>query len=85
MRAIPFGIAIGVVSGLGVLVATVRAVQIHGGNTLILLRKFFPGYTISPAGCAIGMVWGFVYGFLAGAAVAVLYNYFVRALEPRDR
>ena len=82
LRPLPLGMAVGIVSGLGVLLMTARAVQVKGGNTLILLRKFFPGYSISPTGCVIGMIWAFVEGFLVAATVAVLYNLFRRALEP---
>ena len=83
LRPLSLGIAVGIVWGLGVLLATIRAVQIHGGATLILLRKFFPGYTVSPGGCVLGMIWGFVYGFLVAVAIAGLYNYFVDTIEPK--
>ena len=84
-RPLALGMAAGVVSSASVLLATVRAAQVDGGQTLLLLRKFFPGYSISPSGCGLGMVWGFVYAFVAAGSFALLYNLFCRMLEPRPK
>ena len=83
LRPLPLGIACGLVAGIGILFMTVRAAQVEGGNTLLLLRKFLPGYTMTPTGCVVGMIWAFVETFLLAALVANLYNLFVRLLEPR--
>lgn len=83
LRPIPLGMACGVVAALAILFMTVRTTQVEGGNTLVLLRKFLPGYTLSVTGCVIGMIWAFVEVFLLGALVGLLYNAFVRAFDPR--
>jgi hypothetical protein len=83
LQPIPLGIACGVVAAAGIVFMTVRAAQVQGGNTLLLLRKFLPGYSISVAGCVAGMIWAFVEAFLVAVLVAALYNALVRLLEPR--
>ncbi len=83
LRPLPLGMACGIVAAACIAFMTMRASQVEGGNTLVLLRKFLPGYTLSVTGCIIGMVWAFVEAFLLGALVAWLYNVFVRAFEPR--
>lgn len=39
-----------------------------------LLVGVYPYYTISLQGAFLGLLWGFVDGFLGGAALAWLYN-----------
>jgi hypothetical protein len=43
-------------------------------NTLWILHKVFPGYSPSWIGVLLGLLWGFVYGCIAGAFFAWLYN-----------
>jgi len=38
------------------------------------IAKLYRGYTISPAGSLIGLVWAFVDGAIGGAIFAWLYN-----------
>lgn len=85
LRPLALGLAAGMVTSAGVLLATVRAAQVDGGQTLLLLRKFFPGYSLTPGGCVMGMVWGFVYAFVAAGGFALLYNMLCRILEPRQK
>ena len=46
-----------------------------GDKTVIGL--VYLGYTVSPLGSLIGLVWAFVEGLIAGAIFAWLYNRFV--------
>ena len=85
LRPLALGMSAGVVTSAGVLLATMRASQVEGGQTLLLLRKFFPGYSLNASGCAVGMVWGFVYAFMVAGLFALLYNAFCRLLEPRAK
>ena len=68
------GLAMGILWGLAVLVMTVWAMVVGGGEHLILLGKFYMGYGISPAGAFIGLIWGFIDGFIGGWVLAWLYN-----------
>ncbi|MDX1389249.1 MAG: bacteriophage holin [Acidobacteriota bacterium] len=72
------GLATGIVWGLGVFVATVWVATAGGGETMALLRRFYLWYTPSYPGALIGLVWGFIDGFIGGWLVALLYNTFAR-------
>ncbi len=43
-----------------------------GGITLI--HRVYLGYTVSPGGSVIGLLWGFADGLIAGSIFAWLYN-----------
>ena len=73
------GLAVGTLSGLGVFIATV-VLLIKGGEVvgprLALLGQFFIGYTVTPGGAFIGLV----YGFLAGCILGWLIGFFRNSL-----
>ncbi|MGE3957941.1 MAG: hypothetical protein AB7H96_14575 [Vicinamibacterales bacterium] len=84
--------ALGVAAGLtfGTLVAFVTMLQVllqpEPAPRLDLLANYFYGYTVSPAGAAIGFAWAFLVGFVAGWFLAFVRNlatalwiFFVRA------
>jgi hypothetical protein len=39
-----------------------------------LIGRVYRGYTISPTGSFIGLIWAFVDGLIAGAIFALFYN-----------
>lgn len=71
-----FGVAVGVVCGLGLLLLTAaELLRPPGpGPNLALLGHFFPGYSVSPSGALVGLAWGFAGGFCAGWFVALIRN-----------
>jgi len=71
-----FGLALGILWGVIVFLATIFVLIKGGGNTLVLLQQFYPGYDISFVGGIIGLVYGFVNGFIYGWVLAWLYNAF---------
>jgi hypothetical protein len=78
-----WGIAIGLLFGLGLLLATVVLVAKGGpdpGPHLKLLRIYFPGYRVTWVGAWIGFVYGFVFGYAIGRMIATIYN---RLLPPK--
>ena len=69
-----WGIAIGLLFGLGLLLATVVLVLKGGPNPgphLSLLRIYFPGYSVTWLGAGIGFVYAFVLGYAVVAGVQV--------------
>jgi len=74
IRVRAFGLAVGIVCGLGIFVATICDVARGKGETLGSLDSFFLGYSISVSGAIVGLIWGFVDGFICGALIAWLYN-----------
>ena len=71
------GLVLGVMTGAGLMVATLVLV-VRGGSVvgphLALLAQFLPGYQVSVVGSFIGFAWGALYGFVVGYLVSTLYN-----------
>jgi hypothetical protein len=77
-----WGIAMGLLLGLGLLLATTVLVAKGGpqlGSHLQLLSNYFPGYQVTWVGAWIGFVYGFVAGYGMGRTIATIYN---RLLPP---
>jgi len=72
-----WGVAFGLLLGLGLFVAT-NVLVIKGGpdvgQHLILLRQYFPGYRVTFLGSLIGFVYAFVLGYAFGRLVGTVYN-----------
>ena len=72
-----WGIAIGMVLGLGLFIAT-NLLIIRGGDNvgqhLSLLGVYFPGYSVTFLGSLIGFVYAFVLGYGIGRTIGVVYN-----------
>ena len=68
------GLASGIFWGATVLLMTLGVMVLGGGNHLILLSKFYWGYSISPLGLVVGFIYGFVDGFIGGWIFGWLYN-----------
>ncbi len=70
-----FGLSCGIVWGLVILLAT-WWLLFYGtpGELISKLESIYIGYTFTWFGGVIGMVWGFVSGFILGAVFAWLYN-----------
>lgn len=76
-----WGIAIGLLLGLGLFLATIVLVLKGGPNPgphLSLLRIYFPGYSVSWIGSGIGFVYAFVVGYAVGRTIATIYNRFLK-------
>lgn len=72
-----WGIAIGMVLGLGLFVAT-NFLIIRGGEDvgkhLGLLGVYFPGYRVTFVGSLVGFVYAFVLGYGIGRTIGAVYN-----------
>jgi len=72
-----WGIAIGLLCGVGLTLATVFLVVKGGPNPgphLGLLGIYFPGYSVTWLGSVIGFVYAFVLGYAVGRTIAAIYN-----------
>ena len=71
------GLALGVIFGLGIFVAT-NWLVIKGGSRvgphLILLSQYFIGYKVTFLGSLIGAAYGFTLGTICGALMGWIYN-----------
>src|SRR5262245_13026585 len=71
------GIAVGLVSGLGVFSVTAFHLLFRPANALDigLLAQYFYGYSVTWRGAGVGFLWGFVTGFVSGWFVAFCRNF----------
>lgn len=72
-----WGIAIGLIFGGGLFIATITLVLRGGdpvGPHLELLSLYFPGYSVTYLGAAVGFVYAFVLGYGVGRVIATVYN-----------
>lgn len=77
LNARAWGIALALVCGFGLLIATWVLVLEGGpvvGPHLALLGRFFPGYRVTFAGGLIGFVYAFVVGYAIGRTIGAVYN-----------
>ncbi len=82
LNARAWGIAVGLLLGLGLLIATLVLVLRGGpdvGQHLSLLGVFLPGYRVSVAGAFIGFAYAFVIGYALGRLIGLVYNAMARS------
>ena len=79
-----WGLAFGLVLGVGLFVAT-NVLVIRGGpfvgQHLSLLNVYFPGYSVTVLGSVIGFVYAFVVGYGIGRIIATAYNRMTSSLR----
>lgn len=70
-----FALTGGLVWGIGLFFLTWWIIAFDGATgEPTLIGRLYRGYSISPAGSFIGLVWAFVDGLIIGAIFAWLYN-----------
>lgn len=82
LNARAWGIAIGLLLGFGLFLATIFLVVKGGHNVgahLGLLGMLLPGYRVSVGGAFIGFAYLFVIGYAIGRIIGSLYNALARA------
>ena len=71
-----FGTSLGFVYGLSLFILAVFSMSSGLGMPILkMLGSLYAGYHATLTGCFIGFAWGFIHGFVAGAILAVAYNY----------
>lgn len=81
LNARAWGIAVGLLFGLGLFVATTILVVKGGpdvGSHLSLIGQFLPGYRVSIPGAFIGFGYLFVIGYAIGRTIGAVYNALAR-------
>lgn len=72
-----WGVAMGLLLGIGLLTATLILVLKGGPNVgahLGVLGIFLPGYRVSVVGAFIGFIYAFVIGYAFGRVIGAIYN-----------
>jgi hypothetical protein len=82
LNARAWGIAIGLLMGLGLFTATALLI-VKGGRTvgphLSLIGSYLPGYQVTWGGAFIGFVYLFVIGYAIGRVIGGVYNAMARS------
>ena len=74
-----FGLASGILWGLGMFVMTIlAAINGYASDFLIVMSGIYPGFSLTYLGAFVGAIYGFVHGFVGGWAFAWLYNKFLK-------
>lgn len=83
LNARAWGIGMGLLLGIGLLLAT-NILVVRGGEDvgqhLELLGIYLPGYRVSFLGSLLGFVYAFVGGYGLGRVIGAVYN---RLVDPR--
>ena len=80
-----FALTCGSIWGLAIFMLTWWIIAFEGSTgDITLIGRIYRGYSISPAGSLIGLVWAFVDGLLFGAIFASLYNFAVGRATVRE-
>ncbi len=82
LNARAWGIAMGLLLGLGLFFATVLLVLKGGPNVgphLSLIGQYLPGYRVTWGGAFIGFVYLFVIGYAIGRLIGGVYNALARS------
>ena len=72
-----FAITCALIWGLGLFALTWWIIAFDGATgEVTLIGRLYRGYSISPAGSLIGLVWALLDGLVGGAIFAWVYNRF---------
>lgn len=77
LRTGVMAVVFGLVGGMGLFIATAWLLLRGGrnvGQTLGLLRHYFPGYSVTWPGSLVGFAYGALVGAIAGGLIAWIYN-----------
>ncbi|MBN1381017.1 MAG: bacteriophage holin [Deltaproteobacteria bacterium] len=70
-----FAVTCGILWGFGLFVLTWWIIAFDGATgDPTFIGRIYRGFTISPTGSFIGLLWAFVDGLIGGAIFAWLYN-----------
>lgn len=79
-----FGLTCGTLWGLGLFSLTWWRIAWDGSSDEPTpIGKLYRGYTVSPRGSVVGLVWAFFDALIGGVCFAWLYNWFTANRESR--
>ncbi|HHN65843.1 MAG TPA: hypothetical protein ENK09_10830 [Nitrospirae bacterium] len=76
LRPLYLGASIGIVWGGSLFITTWLSYFTGYGELFLktMAQSIYPGYSITPLGSFLGLVYGFIDGLVSGAIVAFIYN-----------
>jgi hypothetical protein len=80
LRPIALGVALGSVWGVSLFITTWISYYTGYGRLFleVLAQSIYPGYTATPLGSFLGLLYGFADGFVSAALIGYIYNKFVK-------
>lgn len=80
LRPVALGVAIGSVWGVSLFITTWISYYTGYGKLFleVLAQSIYPGYTITPLGSFLGLLYGFADGFVSAALIGYIYNKLVK-------
>lgn len=73
-----FGLGVGLTWALFTAFGAIVASFGWSNQFVEIMADTYPGYGAGIIGAAIGAFWGFLHGYIKGALVACINNYFVK-------
>lgn len=76
IKPVALGIGLGTVWGISLFITTWLSSFTGYGRLFleVLAQSIYPGYTISPLGSLLGLLYGFLDGLISGFFIALIYN-----------
>ena len=76
LNVFAFGLTCGLIWGIGLFVLTWWIIAFEGATgEVTLIGRVYRGFSISPTGSIIGLVWALADGMIGGLVFAWLYNF----------
>jgi len=73
------GLALGVTAAIFMLFLGLAAAYLNWGvDAIDIIKSFYLGADLTPQGIVIGVLWGFVDGFIGGVILVTFYNIFLQ-------
>ena len=80
-----FALTFGLIWGFGLFFLTWWIIVFDGATgEVTMIGRLYRGYSISPIGSVIGLIWAFVDGLIGGALFAWLYNMLAERISDRQ-
>ena len=80
-----FALACGLIWGFGLFLLTWWVIAFDGATgEVTLIGRLYRGYSITPVGSLIGLLWAFVDGLIGGLVFAWLYNLLAGKVEKAE-
>jgi hypothetical protein len=81
LKPVALGVSLGIVWGGSLFITTWVSYYTGYGKLFldVLAGSIYPGYTITPLGSFLGLVYGFIDGLVSGTVIGWIYNKLVKA------
>ncbi len=81
LNVFAFGLTCGLIWGIGLFVLTWWIMAFDGATgEVTMIGRIYRGFSISPTGSIIGLVWALADGMIGGLVFAWLYNFISQRL-----